>query len=138
MLVWFRKSAIILTLVMTSSLWSGHGVLADDIAPKVDAEESENLIYEGLGNKPDGSLDYGGESPPPAFYDFQGLGPVAGSYGFFAVNPWTGDVWALWGCKRLATPTLRKSQAKIRQRFTKDELKQYPKLHKIRPECITD
>ena len=53
-----------------------------------------------------------------AFFVFHGLTnpPVEGSFGYFAVNPWTGDVWALWGCHRLSTPALRKSQAAIRRR----------------------
>lgn len=115
-------------------------VRADDIPQKIDATEAWDLAYEATKkHNPDkGSLEYGGLSRRESFFTFQGLGPVAGSYGFFAVNPWTGDVWALWGCRRQTTSGLRKLQAKIRARFTKDELKRYQILRDIRPECITD
>ncbi len=89
----------------------------------------KDLWYEGEGRMSPPFFVYNGVRPPPA---------ESGSFGFFAVNPWTGDVWALWGCKRLSTPALRKSQAEIRQRFTADELKQYPKLRRLQPRCITD
>jgi hypothetical protein len=73
----------------------------------------------------------------PPFFVFQGIigHGAADSFGFFAVNPWTGDVWSLFGCKWLSTPTLRKSQAEIRSRFTPDELKEYPRLHRLNPGC---
>jgi hypothetical protein len=89
----------------------------------------EDLIYaDNISNKPIPFFVYQGLSPPPA----------DGSFGFFGVNPWTGDVWALWGCRRLSTPALRKSQVEIRKRFTTGELKQYAKLRRIRPDCIYD
>jgi len=88
----------------------------------------EDLIYaDNMSNKPIPFFVYQGLSPPPA----------DGSFGFFAVNPWTGDVWALWGCRRLSTPALRKSQAEIRKQFTPQERKQYVKLRHLQPECIT-
>lgn len=62
--------------------------------------------------------------------------PANGGFGYFAVNEWTGDVWALWGCHRLSTPALRKSQAAIRKWFTPDELSQYARLRRLKPECI--
>lgn len=114
--------------------------LADDIPQKIDATEALDLTYEVTKrHNPDkGSLEYSGLSRHETFFTFQGVGPTAGSYGFFAVNPWTGDVWALWGCKRQSTSGLKKLQAKIRERFTKGELKSYQTLRDIRPECITD
>jgi hypothetical protein len=70
------------------------------------------------------------------FFVYYGLTESDGSFGFFAVNPWTGDVWSLWGCRRLSTPALRKSQAEIRRRFTRHEMRQYRRLAQIKPECI--
>ena len=64
--------------------------------------------------------------------------PAEGGFGYFAVNPWTGDVWALWGCHRLSTPALRKSQAAIRRRFNGAELKQYARLRRLKPECTVE
>jgi len=84
-----------------------------------------------------GAFDYDSNLSPP-FFVFYGVNqpPVEGSFGYFAVNPWTGDVWALWGCRKLSTRALRKSQAEIRKRFTREELKQYARLRRIKPECI--
>jgi len=36
------------------------------------------------------------------FFEFDGVDQFGnGSFGFFAVNPWTGDVWALWGLPQI-------------------------------------
>jgi len=72
----------------------------------------------------------------PPFFEFEGLSDTS-NYEFFAVNPWTGDVWALWGCKRMMTRGLHKAQVEIRHRFTPEERAQYPKLHRLRPVCIS-
>jgi len=107
---------------------------------KLDEQTARRLAAEAYDHGKDPKwFDYGtGMSPP--FFVFDGLNepPVNGSFGFFAVNPWTGDVWALWGCHKLYTPTLRKSLAKIRRRFTQEELKQYRRLANLKPECIVE
>jgi hypothetical protein len=72
----------------------------------------------------------------PPFFVFYGLNESDGGFGYFAVNPWTGDVWALWECRKLSTQALRKSQAEIRRRFTHQEIKQYSRLAHLKPECI--
>jgi hypothetical protein len=52
----------------------------------------------------------------PDFYSFQalpqGLGSE-GSIGFFAVNPWSGYVWNLAGCRQVTSPALRREQKRI-------------------------
>lgn len=68
------------------------------------------------------------------------VAPMGGEYAtapvtWLAVNPWTGDVWELWTCKRLSTPALRKSQAAIRESFSGAEARQYAKLHAMKPAC---
>ncbi|HUC11893.1 MAG TPA: hypothetical protein VL985_15920 [Stellaceae bacterium] len=85
------------------------------------------------------AFDDQGDIDPP-FFVYYGINdpPAEGSFGCFAVNPWTGDVWALWGCHRLSTPALRKSRAAIRRRFTREELKQYPRLRRLKPLCIVE
>jgi len=62
-----------------------------------------------------------------SFFVFAALGGEYGTApaGWLAVNPWTGDVWDVWNCKRLSTAALRKSVAAIRRRFRPDELRQY-------------
>jgi hypothetical protein len=83
------------------------------------------------------AFDYDSNLSPP-FFVFYGVNepPAEGSFGHFAVNPWTGDVSSLWGCRKLSTPALRKSQAEIRKRFTREELKQYARLRHFKPECV--
>ncbi len=39
------------------------------------------------------------------------MGTVAMRY--FAVNPWTGDVWEPFGCTRMTSPTIRRKQEEI-------------------------
>ena len=73
------------------------------------------------------------------FFEFDGINQSGnGSFGFFAVNPWTGDVWALWGCHKLSTPALRKSQAEIRRRFSPRDLTRYARLSRLKPDCVVD
>jgi hypothetical protein len=108
---------------------------------KIDEPTAERLAAEGVfgGDRYLDSFDYDSHLDPP-FFEYYGINdpPAEGGFGFLAVNPWTGDVWALWGCRRLATPALRKSQAAIRRRFTRDELKQYARLRRLKPECIVE
>lgn len=126
-------------LAIASFLIWEQGAYAKDIAKKVRINEARELVYEA--NGPVGYKNYydydGSMSKPFITFDLIG-GGEAGSAGFFSVNPWTGDVWALWGCKKLTTPRLRKFQAKIRQRFDADELKHYKELRSLKPMCISD
>jgi len=114
-------------------------ILGADILWKIDEPTAQRLAaeaYYGADKRLD-LFDYASTMSPP-FFVYYGLTepPVEGSFGYFAVNPWTGDVWALWGCHRLSTPALRESQAQIRRRFTHEELKQYARLRRVKPECI--
>ena len=128
----------IFVYVLVSS-WSLPGWAAD-IPWKIDEPAAQRLAAEANGPDFDvGLFNYGpGMSPP--FFVFEGLNdpPREGSFGYFAVNPWTGDVWNLWGCHKMSTPALRKSQAEIRKRFTADELKHYAELRRLKPECIVE
>lgn len=111
-----------------------------DIPWKIDQLTAQRLAVEAyLPQQRMGMFDPSpGMSAP--FFVFDGLNesPANGSFGFFAVNPWTGDVWDLWGCFRLMTPALHLSQFEIRQRFSQDELKHYAELSSLRPDCIVD
>jgi hypothetical protein len=116
-------------------------VRAAEIPWKIDEPTAQRLAAEahyGADKRLD-VFDYDANLSPP-FFVYYGLTepPVQGSFGYFAVNPWTGDVWALWGCHKLSTPALRKSQAAIRRRFTREELKQYARLRRLKPECIVE
>lgn len=112
------------------------------ISRKIDESTAQRLTAETFfgADKDLEFLDYDGSisrnfTPPFIVFDGLAKAPAEGSFGVFAVNPWTGDVWNLWGCRRLATPALRKSQAAIRRRFTREELKQYNRLRRLKPEC---
>ncbi|WP_152619798.1 hypothetical protein [Paramagnetospirillum magnetotacticum] len=116
-----------------------NAAFAQDAAIKVGKEEAAMLASLALSNT-GGSFE-GELSPRSGFYIFQGVNPDSereGSvtFGFFAVNPWTGDVWDMWDCgKRFNTPALRKAQAVIRKRFTADEAKRYQELRDRYPGC---
>jgi hypothetical protein len=45
----------------------------------------------------------------------EGSGPLVTYY--FAVNPWTGDVWDAMGCKRITSPEIQKRQSVIYKRY---------------------
>jgi hypothetical protein len=73
-------------------------------------------------------------------HSFFVFAPLGGEYGtapvtWLGVNPWTGDVWDVWDCRRLSTGHLRRSQAAIRRRFRPGEMRQYARLHRLRPIC---
>ena len=115
------------------------------ISRKIDEPTAQRLAAEAVyrGDKYLEFFEYDGNmssnfSPP--FLVFQGASkpPAERSFGFFAVNPWTGDVWNLWGCHGLSTPVLRKSQAAISRHFTGAELKQYARLRRLKPECTVE
>jgi len=83
-----------------------------ETAKKIDVENAEKLVRKAVDKSmSDDTFDYDRRQDSP-FITFQAFGGgEAGSNGYFSVNPWTGDVWALWGCKTLSTPALRKAQA---------------------------
>jgi len=111
------------------------------IPRKIDEPTAERLAAEAVlgGEKHLEAFDDQGNVDPP-FFEYYGINdpPAEGGFGYFAVNPWTGDVWALWGCHRLSTPALRKSQASIRREFTREELRQYPRLRRLKPVCVVE
>jgi hypothetical protein len=114
---------------------------AADIPWKLDKKSAQALAALAAGDSANpGDLDPDLPTVSPPFFVFDGISPspAEGSFGYFAVNPWTGDVWELWGCRRLSTPALRKSQAEIRGRFTSEELKQYARLRNLKPDCIVE
>lgn len=134
-----------LAVAIAAATILGGFALADTkkIPFKIDEPTANRLAAEGVDHgatEEDFEYSENISKEPIPFFSYQGLSrpPADGSFGYFAVNPWTGDVWALWGCRKLATAALRKSQAEIRKRFTPEELKQYAKLRRIRPRCITE
>jgi len=142
-----RGSALHVLALISAGLISCHGIAARETKTprKIDEPTAERLAAEAVfgADKDLEFLDYDGNISSnftPPFFVFDGLTkpPAEGSFGVFAVNPWTGDVWNLWGCHRLSTPALRKSQAAIRQQFSREELKQYVRLRRLKPTCTVE
>ena len=118
---------------------AGSAAQSAEIAWKLNEETAQSLAAAATGHsRTPEALDYQGTDTDPLFFVFYGPNPppAMGGFGYFAVNPWTGDVWDLWGCYKLSTPALRKSQAEIRRGFTHEELKQYRRLVRLKPDCI--
>jgi hypothetical protein len=134
-----RDRLTAIALMMIVGFLSRDGA-ASDLPPKLDEATAQTFAALAAGHeKSPNDLDYQGPIGAP-FFVFYGENPppMIGGFGYFAVNPWTGDVWALWGCHKLSTPALRKSQAEIRRRFTRQELKQYAHLSRLKPDCIVE
>jgi hypothetical protein len=137
-----RSASIIFALAISTIVWfHSAATLAAEIPWKIDEPTAQRLAAEAHygADKYLDVFDYASTMGHP-FFVYYGLTepPAQGSFGYFAVNPWTGDVWALWGCHKLYTRALRKSQAAIRRRFTRDEMKQYARLSGLKPECIVE
>src|SRR5580658_1041752 len=55
----------------------------------------------------------------PEFLAFEAMWPNPNGstlIGYFAVNPWTGDVWETNGCYRISSAAMKKTQAAIWKR----------------------
>ncbi|MBV9859643.1 MAG: hypothetical protein JO038_06025 [Alphaproteobacteria bacterium] len=130
----FRRTGALVGLI----LWQISAATAGYSAGKIDEPLARHLASEAYSG--DSSIEPYLEREPKIslpFITFNGLTvpPAEGSFGYFAVNPWTGDVWALWGCHRLSTPALRRSQAEIRRRFSRSEMRRYARLRRLKPKC---
>lgn len=118
-----------------------HSVDAKTVTfpPKIDEATAERLVSEANFNdeRHVDDLEYDGPAANGDFFQFTLVTSYGPSFvaGFSAVNPWTGDVWDLWSCKRLSTPLLRRSQARIHALFTGAERKRYPALRRLKPFC---
>ena len=116
-----------------------HAVSDPDSGPrKLTVDEAQELA-----NQPasaHGPVDLT-ESPRPldrVFYYFAATWPnPTGSpmAGYYAVNPWTGDVWDVSGCKRLDSETLRKRRDAIRRESGVSKAA-FARLRDKRPLCI--
>lgn len=105
---------------------------AEDIDKKVDAHMGEKLIELLFDHSYEPGIDEV-KGLQKNFLVYAVIGERQGMRGDYAVNPWTGDVWNLWGCKRESNSALRKAQAEIKKRFTLEEMKQYHRFHLLRP-----
>lgn len=109
---------------------------SDPIQFKLTLEEARRLA-DLTTPKGDGGLE-GEFRYDLGFFVFQGIYPDRdGSFGWFAVNPWTGDVWDYWFCQgRYSTPALEAEILKLKERFRPYELLRYEELRRLNPGCI--
>ena len=130
--------AVASAVFLLAPIWTSAG-RGSELPWMIDEQTAQRLVAEAYDHGGDaGWFDFDPEMSH-RFFVFDGLNQTGnGSFGFFAVNPWTGDVWALWGCHKLSTPALRKSQEEIRVRFAHDALKLYGQLSLLKPDCIVE
>src|ERR1700761_571763 len=119
-------------LALCAFAWACSGVAQAEVPKKLTEEQAYQLIARVFGNLHGGTFEYD-RDPDSIFYDYQGIGRpgTEGSFGFFSVNPWTGDVWDLWECHKLKRARLPALKAEIRRRFTPTELRQYGRLSRL-------
>jgi hypothetical protein len=108
---------------------------------KIGVEEARRLVYEIVKvHNPGASLTNSPRPFDPDFYFLAATWPnPTGSpiIGYFAVNPWTGDVWNSAGCEHVTSRPLEKLQQVIRKRshLKKEE---YARLGAKKPMCGMD
>ncbi len=137
---WLRRlgsSAIVCGGLLAASI---PAMARKEIPFKITTEdEVADLVADVVGRSPMGVNHM---HPGDAFFLVQVLyEDHDGTAGWYMVNPWTGDVWDVGFCKQgipKHSKALSKAQAEIKKRFSKDELKHYGHLRRIRPGCLFD
>jgi hypothetical protein len=113
---------------------------AENIPRKLTAEDAFAILEMTLrGGSNYGGVDDATSPRSQPFFLFQGIGRYSATIGWWAVNPWTGDMWTVWFCddeKRLDSPFLLKARAMFKRRFSQEELKQYERLRELKPGCL--
>lgn len=90
---------------------------------RITAGEARSLAYGALvgeGNSRKVTLEEYQEERSPEFYGFEALRSNPGgnaNAGFYLVNSINGDVWSIWGCKRVENRVLKRKQEEIRDRL---------------------
>jgi hypothetical protein len=89
----------------------------------IDARKAEGLVREALIalnlNGPAVKIERMRYDYAPEFYAFMASWPNPGGsslLGYYAVNPWTGDVWDTIACKRVTSASLHQEQEAIWKR----------------------
>jgi hypothetical protein len=73
--------------------------------------------------------------PDFLYFDASAKNPIGSPHvGYFAVNPWTGDVWNAAGCTRLTSSEIKRIQREIRKQLGVND-KEYQHLMDKKPLC---
>jgi hypothetical protein len=136
---WYVVLVICCALIRDASAKGPDLPTKIDIPKKIDQDQALDLVLAAEGhdiNPAEWEFD-GDTGAPFLVFLWWPPDPVQGVNAYDAVNPWTGDVWDFITCERMkSTPALRKLQREIRRRFTPAEMKQYQRLHRLKPQCI--
>jgi hypothetical protein len=123
-------------LVMLFALVSPQALIAGEIAQKLDISSGRRLLSIVLAPASEGKdyrvVDQDSNLDKP-FIIYQLFSHHHYGSEFYAVNSFTGDIWDTVSCKQLSGPDLLREQAKIKQQFRDDEVKEYGRLHRLRP-----
>jgi hypothetical protein len=124
------RAVMIIVLIL-----SPLNVARADIKKKISEKMAYYILSSNFGFGPGGGPYNYSEGVDKPFYDYECLNLDAHSCGYFAVNPWTGEVWDLWSCHKVSSAVSRRAQRKIKRRFTSEEMKQYRRLSRLKPSC---
>ncbi len=112
-----KAISLIITLLGTAP----PGLALDPVITKATASELVRDALASLGEDGGGGKTAIGDWPfywAPDFITLQAevlhsssVGPLEMRY--FAVNPWTGDVWDPFGCTRITSPAIKRKQDEI-------------------------
>jgi hypothetical protein len=112
-----RAISLLIMLLVASPV----GLALDPVVSKATAAELVRDALASLGEDGGGSKIAIGDWPfywAPDFITLyaevlhsSSVGPLEMRY--FAVNPWSGDVWEPFGCTRITSPTLKRKQDEI-------------------------
>jgi hypothetical protein len=139
------KKACVLGLAATilSLSFNVANARPKEVPKKVTEQEAMDLVGTMYGpSVGEGGFDVTEPDDFNGFYLVADMGPEAGIADWWAVNPWTGDIWSVQLCffmGPVTSPEIRATQAKFKARFSQAELKEYTRLHRLEPtHCMND
>jgi len=125
-------------LIILGCVFCIHQANAAEMSKKIDAHLAHELAKLSLDyHNKGGALEFAPKASDNDFFVFQGIGTQS-TFGWYAVNSWTGDVWNTMSCQRLSNPELRVEQEKIKKQFNENQMKEYDQLHALGPHRVSD
>jgi hypothetical protein len=109
----------LVALILTVGVVCG----SDTLSRTITRSEARRLVHEALvalnQDAPSVKIEQYRYDYAPEFYAFDATWPNPDGdplIGYFAVNPWTGDVWDINACKQITSPVLARQQEAIWKR----------------------